>query len=116
MYPISSYQYFVCTEGIGQLNKNIMINIKFPDGSVRSFEKGVTGYEIAQSISPRLAAEVLAVSVKAADDTTMGKGTTYDLTHPIEEDSSVRLLKWDDRSEEHTSELQVTRSTRMPSS
>src|SRR5574344_1127794 len=96
MYPISSYQYFVCTEGIGQLNKNIMINIKFPDGSVRSFEKGVTGYEIAQSISPRLAAEVLAVSVKAADDTTMGKGTTYDLTHPIEEDSSVRLLKWDD--------------------
>lgn len=73
-----------------------MINIKFPDGSVRSFEKGVTGYEIAQSISPRLAAEVLAVSVKAADDTTMGKGTTYDLTHPIEEDSSVRLLKWDD--------------------
>jgi threonyl-tRNA synthetase len=96
MYPISSYQYFVCTEGIGQLNKNIMINIKFPDGSVRSFEKGVTGYEIAQSISPRLAAEVLAVSVKAADDTTMGKGTTYDLTHPIEEDSSIRLLKWDD--------------------
>ena len=73
-----------------------MINIKFPDGSVRTFEKGVTGYEIAQSISPRLAAEVLAVSVKAADDTTMGKGTTYDLTHPIEEDSSVRLLKWDD--------------------
>lgn len=73
-----------------------MINIKFPDGSVRSFEKGVTGYEIAQSISPRLAAEVLAVSVKAADDTTMGKGTTYDLTHPIEEDSSIRLLKWDD--------------------
>ena len=73
-----------------------MINIKFPDGSIRSFEKGVTGYEIAQSISPRLAAEVLAVSVKAADDTTMGKGTTYDLTHPIEEDSSVKLLKWDD--------------------
>ena len=38
-----------------------MINITFPDGSVRAYESGVTGYEIAQSISPRLAAEVLAV-------------------------------------------------------
>ena len=43
-----------------------MINIIFPDGSVRPFEEGVTGYEIAKSISPRLAAEVLAIEVKEA--------------------------------------------------
>lgn len=73
-----------------------MINITFPDGSVRVFEKGVTGYEIAKSISPRLAEEVLAVAVKPATDTTVGKGVTYDLNRPIEEDSSIVLLKWDD--------------------
>ena len=42
---------------------NTMINITFPDGSVRSYDKGVTPYEIASSISPRLAADVLAASV-----------------------------------------------------
>ena len=73
-----------------------MINITFPDGSVRAFEKGVTGYEIAKSISPRLTEEVLAVAVKPATDTTVGKGVTYDLNRPIEEDSSIVLLKWDD--------------------
>lgn len=73
-----------------------MINIKFPDGSVRTYNEGVTGYEIAMSISPRLAADVLAVSVKAADDTTVGKGTTYDLMRPINMDASVNLLKWED--------------------
>ena len=73
-----------------------MINITFPDGSVRTYNEGVTGYEIAMSISPRLAADVLAVSVKAADDTTVGKGTTYDLMRPINMDASVNLLKWED--------------------
>ena len=73
-----------------------MINITFPDGSVRAFEKGVTGYEIAKGISPRLAEEVLAIAVKPATDTTVGKGTTYDLNRPIEEDCSIVLLKWDD--------------------
>jgi len=73
-----------------------MINIKFPDGSVRTYNEGVTGYEIAMSISPRLAADVLAVSVKAADDTTVGKGTTYDLMRPINMDASINLLKWED--------------------
>ncbi len=77
-----------------------MIEITFPDGSVKTFEKGVTGYEIAQSISPKLAAEVLAVHVTASSDTT-GKGTTYDLTRPIEENSSVRLLKWEDDEAKH---------------
>ncbi len=73
-----------------------MINITFPDGSVRAFEKGVTGYEIAKGISPRLAEEVLAVAVKPAADTTVSRGVTYDLNRPIEEDSSIVLLKWDD--------------------
>ena len=73
-----------------------MINITFPDGSVRAFESGVTGYQIAMSISPRLAAEVLAIAVKASDDTTVGKGTTYDLLRPITFDASVNLLKWED--------------------
>ena len=77
-----------------------MIEITFPDGSVKTFEKGVTGYEIAQSISPKLAAEVLAVHVTASSDTT-GKGTIYDLTRPIEENSSVRLLKWEDDEAKH---------------
>ena len=77
-----------------------MIEITFPDGGVKSFEKGVTGYEIAQSISPKLAAEVLAAHVTVASDTT-GKGTTYDLTRPIEENASVRLLKWEDDEAKH---------------
>lgn len=73
-----------------------MIDIKFPDGSVRPFEKGVTGYEIAQSISPRLASEVLAVSVKFDGDTDLDKGTTYDLGRPINDNASIRFLKWED--------------------
>ena len=77
-----------------------MIDITFPDGSVKSYEKGITGYEIAQSISPRLAAEVLAVNVTTSDDKT-GKGTTYDLDRPIEENAMVRLLKWDDDEAKH---------------
>ena len=77
-----------------------MINITFPDGSVRQYNDGVTGYEIAQGISPKLAAEVLAVNVTTASDTT-GKGTTYDLMRPINEDASVRLLKWDDDEAKH---------------
>lgn len=69
-----------------------MIHISFPDGSVRDFPKGVTGMEIAQSISPRLAAEVLAVGVN---------GTTYDLTRPIETDAAIQLYKWDDPEGKH---------------
>ena len=63
-----------------------MINITFPDGSVRSYEKGVTSYEIAMSISPRLAADVLAAKVA---------GKVCDLNLPINEDAEVMLLKWD---------------------
>lgn len=69
-----------------------MIRITFPDGSVREYEKGVTGLEIAQSISQRLAQEVLAATVN---------GETWDLTRPIEEDATVNLLKWDDEEGKH---------------
>ncbi len=40
-----------------------MINITFPDGSVRQFEQGVSGYEIARSLSNSLAREVLSINV-----------------------------------------------------
>ena len=73
-----------------------MIDIRFPDGNVRSYEQGVTAYEIAKSLSPALAAEVLAAEVKPLDDTTVDKGVTYDLTRPIMQSSSIRLLKWED--------------------
>ena len=78
-----------------------MINITFPDGSVKSFEKGVTGYQIAESISPRLASEVLAMTVKTADDDTAGKGALYDLDRPINEDCAVTFHKWGDDEAKH---------------
>jgi len=72
------------------------IKITFPDGSVRPFESGVTGYDIAEGISPRLAKEVLAVLVKKEGADELDKGVVYDLRRPIEESCSVRLLKWED--------------------
>jgi len=69
-----------------------MIKITFPDASVREYEKGVTGLEIAQSISQRLAQEVLAVSVN---------GETWDLTRPIEGDATINFLKWEDEEGKH---------------
>ena len=69
-----------------------MIQITFPDASVKEFEKGVTGLEIAQRIGSQLAREVLAVSVD---------GETWDLTRPIEKDAAVRLLKWEDEEGKH---------------
>ena len=80
---------------IGNNFRIMNIDITFPDGSVKSFEKGVTGYEIAQSISPRLAADVLAATVVFKDDA-KGKGTVYDLDRPIEADASIRFHKWED--------------------
>lgn len=74
----------------------MQIKITFPDGSEKLFEQGVTGYEIAQGISPRLAAEALAVSLKFDDDLSADKGTTYDLLRPIQKDASIRFLKWED--------------------
>ena len=77
-----------------------MINITFPDGSVRQYESGVSAFDIAQSISPKLAAEVLAATVETTADTT-GKGTVYDVTRPITEDAAIRLHKWEDAEAKH---------------
>ena len=69
-----------------------MIKITFPDNSVREYESGVTGLHIAESISSRLAKDVLAISVN---------GETWDLTRPITEDSTVNLYKWEDEEGKH---------------
>ena len=69
-----------------------MIKITLPDGSVLEREAGVTGYEIAESISPRLAADVLACSVN---------GQTVELNRPITEDAELVLFKWDDEQGKH---------------
>jgi threonyl-tRNA synthetase len=69
-----------------------MIKITFPDGSVRDFSKGTTSFQIAESISPRLAQEVLASKVN---------GEVWDLTRPIEQDSTLNLLKWEDDDAKH---------------
>ncbi|MBO5719479.1 MAG: threonine--tRNA ligase [Bacteroidales bacterium] len=68
------------------------INITFPDGSVRSYEKGTTAYQVAESISPRLAQSVLAASIN---------DETRDLNLPIEEDCRLNLLKWEDAEAKH---------------
>jgi len=69
------------------------INITFPDGSVRSYEQGVTGLEIAESISPALARDVLACSID---------GETIELNRPINNDAKFALYKWDDEEGKHT--------------
>lgn len=69
-----------------------MINIKFPDGSVKQFEQGVTPLDIAGSISPRLAQDVLAASVNEQE---------WDLSRPIDTDAEIRLFKWDDPEGKH---------------
>ena len=69
-----------------------MIKITFPDGSVREFEAGVTGFQIAESISARLAQDVLACSVN---------DEIVELNRPIMEDASIRLHKWDDAEAKH---------------
>ena len=69
-----------------------MIKITFPDGSVREYNEGVTGLQIAESISSRLAQDVLACGVN---------GEIYDLGRPISEDAEVVLYKWEDEQGKH---------------
>ncbi len=69
-----------------------MIKITFPDQSVREFPEGITGYEIAESISPRLAKEVLSITVN---------DQLWDLTRTIQTDASVKLHKWEDTEGKH---------------
>ena len=70
-----------------------MVNITFPDGSVREYEKGVTGLQIAESISPTLARNVVSCGVN---------GETVELNRPIEEDSTIALYKFEDEEGKHT--------------
>ncbi len=70
-----------------------MIKITFPDGSVREYEQGVTGLQIAESISPALARDVLACGVN---------GETVELNRPITEDAKIALYKWGDEEGKHT--------------
>ena len=70
-----------------------MIDIKFPDGSVRSYEKGITPFQIAEQISPRLASEVLAASFN---------GKVIDLELPLNESGELRLHKWEDQEAKST--------------
>ena len=69
-----------------------MIKITFPDNSVKEFESGITPLQIAESISPRLAQEVLAATVN---------GQEWDLTRPVNEDAAIKLFKWDDPEGKH---------------
>ncbi|GAA4913853.1 threonine--tRNA ligase [Mucilaginibacter defluvii] len=70
-----------------------MINITLPDGSVRQYDKGITSMQIAQSISEGLARNVLAAEVN---------GQVWDASRPIEEDSSIKLLTWNDANGKST--------------
>ena len=70
----------------------IMIKITFPDQSVKEFVKGTTPLQIAESISPRLAQDVLAASIN---------GQEWDISRPINEDASIKLFKWDDPEGKH---------------
>ena len=69
-----------------------MIKITFPDASIREYESGITGFQIAESISSRLAQDVIACGVN---------GETVELNRPINEDAKVVLYKFDDEEGKH---------------
>jgi threonyl-tRNA synthetase len=69
-----------------------MVKITFPDSSVREYKSGITGLQLAESISPRLAQDVLSVSVN---------NETWDLSRPITSDAFIKLYKWDDEEGKH---------------
>lgn len=70
-----------------------MVKITFPDGSVREYEQGVTGLQIAESISPALARNVVSCGVN---------GETVELNRPINEDANVELYKFENEQGKHT--------------
>ena len=70
-----------------------MVKITFPDGSVREYEQGLTGLQIAESISPALARNVVSCGVN---------GETVELNRPINEDAKIALYKFDDEEGKHT--------------
>ena len=70
-----------------------MVKITFPDGSVREYEQGVTGLQIAESISPALARNVVSCGVN---------GETVELNRPINGDATIALYKFEDEEGKHT--------------
>ncbi|KGF18657.1 threonyl-tRNA synthetase [Prevotella sp. S7-1-8] len=70
-----------------------MVKITFPDGSAREYEQGVTGLQIAESLSPALARDVVSCGVN---------GETTELNRPINEDASIELYKFEDEEGKHT--------------
>lgn len=70
-----------------------MVKITFPDGSVREYEQGVTGFQIAESISPALARDVVSCGVN---------GETVELNRPINADAKIALYKFEDEEGKHT--------------
>ncbi len=71
----------------------MLVKITFPDGTVREYEQGVTGLQIAESISPALARDVVSCGVN---------GETVELNRPIMEDAAVELYKFDHEEGKHT--------------
>ncbi|MBN2806558.1 MAG: threonine--tRNA ligase [Prolixibacteraceae bacterium] len=69
-----------------------MINISLPDGSIKQYTQPVSGMDIANDISPRLAKEVLSVTVN---------DEVWDLSRPIASDAKINLHKWDDKEGKH---------------
>ena len=69
-----------------------MVKVTFPDGSVREFAKGTTAFQVAESISPRLAADSLAAEVN---------GATVDMMRAIDCDCTIKFFKWDDAEGKH---------------
>ncbi|WP_289743482.1 threonine--tRNA ligase [Muribaculum intestinale] len=69
-----------------------MITITFPDKSTRQYEPGTTPLQIAESISTRLAQDILAATVNGAE---------WDISRPITEDAEIKLFKWDDAEGKH---------------
>ncbi|HET6724185.1 MAG TPA: threonine--tRNA ligase [Chitinophagaceae bacterium] len=70
-----------------------MINITFPDGAVRQYEKGTTAMDIAKSISEGLARKVIAAGVN---------GQVWDASRPIDEDAAIKLYSWSDAEGKNT--------------
>ena len=73
-------------------NNKYMIKVTFPDGSVREYSKGSTAYQIAESISPRLANDILAASIN---------DEIIEINRPITADCKIKLHKWDDEQAKH---------------
>ena len=70
-----------------------MVKITFPDDSVREYEQGVTGFQIAESISPALARDVVSCGVN---------GETTELNRPINEDATIALYEFNDEGGKHS--------------